>query len=142
MYICAITVDSNKSKSKCLPWFPIEDTTDPCESNPCQNRGECSKSSNSYYCDCFSGYYGTNCQNRIASGTFTREYLVVKCLERNNVMYIDLNLFSCLKCSLNSSPVTLYKMSQRLHDKTYLLVIRSFNWQNLNETRSTNNHYF
>ena len=24
MYICAITVDSNKSKSKCLPWFLLK----------------------------------------------------------------------------------------------------------------------
>jgi hypothetical protein len=33
----------------------------PCWSNPCQNNGNCSISSNSYSCQCTSLYSGTNC---------------------------------------------------------------------------------
>ena len=41
-----------------------DDTTTPCTSNPCQNGGTCAVTGNQYTCDCPTGYFGTNCEER------------------------------------------------------------------------------
>ncbi len=42
-----------------------------CSSNPCQNGGTCTSSSNTYYyCICVEGTYGTNCQYGTPIGTY------------------------------------------------------------------------
>ena len=33
----------------------------PCDSNPCQNGGNCANNGNQYICTCSAGYQGTNC---------------------------------------------------------------------------------
>ena len=67
-------------KNKCIYYFiylcknPILSDIDECDSNPCQNDGQCVDGVNSYTCECTSGYSGDNCD--------TSEYLFE---ERNTV---------------------------------------------------------
>ena len=35
---------------------------DECESDPCENGGECHNGNNTYTCSCMPGYNGTNCE--------------------------------------------------------------------------------
>ena len=35
----------------------------PCQSNPCENKGTCSKSGKSYNCACSAGYTGRQCES-------------------------------------------------------------------------------
>ena len=35
---------------------------DECESDPCENGGECHNGNNAYSCTCMPGYNGTNCE--------------------------------------------------------------------------------
>ena len=37
--------------------------TDPCQSNPCENKGKCKKSGNSYDCACSAGFTGRQCES-------------------------------------------------------------------------------
>ncbi|XP_063282157.1 protein crumbs homolog 1 isoform X2 [Pelobates fuscus] len=43
---------------------------DHCESNPCQNRGECVNQWLNYHCDCFRPYKGSNCSSEYESARF------------------------------------------------------------------------
>ena len=43
--------------------------TDPCQSSPCENKGTCKKSGNSYNCACAAGYIGRQCESVCTSFT-------------------------------------------------------------------------
>ena len=43
-------------------FFILLSDIDECDSNPCQNDGQCVDGVNSYTCECSSGYSGINCE--------------------------------------------------------------------------------
>ncbi len=48
----------------------LNHTVSPCDSEPCENGGECLKDGDSFNCKCLSGYKGKRCQDEGIRKTF------------------------------------------------------------------------
>ena len=40
----------------------VQNNTDPCLSNPCQNGGKCERFTNKFNCTCLAGFTGDKCE--------------------------------------------------------------------------------
>lgn len=114
--VCSIcTIHKNKLYSS-FYWFTIiflrEKTSkiitiillpeiDPCNPNPCQNRGTCQLLPlNAYHCDCLIGWTGTNCDQGRKSFQIIRHCLMEGCL---NSFFFCKHWASCLKVFFSES---------------------------------------
>ncbi|CAF2465481.1 unnamed protein product [Rotaria sp. Silwood2] len=61
---------------KCVgPWRGMHcGIADACYRSPCQNGGTCLNVQDDYWCKCTSGYYGTNCQTKFNSPSYSENY--------------------------------------------------------------------
>ena len=46
----------------CLKCYSLISEIDICDSNPCQNSGNCSQNNGEYVCACVAGYTGHSCE--------------------------------------------------------------------------------
>ena len=54
---------------KILSFF-LNHAVSPCDSEPCENGGECLRDGDSFNCKCLSGYKGERCQDKGIRKTF------------------------------------------------------------------------
>ncbi|CAF0783621.1 unnamed protein product [Rotaria sp. Silwood1] len=61
---------------KCIgPWRGMHcGIADACYRSPCKNGGTCLNVQDDYWCKCTSGYYGTNCQKKFTSSSYSENY--------------------------------------------------------------------
>ena len=70
---------------------------EPCQSNPCKNKGTCRKSGNSYNCACSAGYTGLQCESMYASFICSCFFYLLSQEDNSLFVCVGLDVRLCLR---------------------------------------------